>query len=307
MDGADVVSGSAPVGLPPRRWRSLLFMPMSSERFLAKVHTYGADAIVLDLEDSVAPAEKPRARQRLGATVERLAAERADVMVRINRPWPLAAADLAAAVRADVQAIMLPKASTAGHVAAVDEFVGDLEHQAGLPSLSIALIPLVETAEALDDLPGLARASRRAAALTFGAEDLATSLGVRPDSPAVAAAGHAVVLAARSAGLTPLGLIGSVANYADTEAFRDLVRRSRASGYCGSGAIHPAQVPILNAEFSPSHTEISQAWRIVAAYDAAVAAGQGAVGVDGAMVDAPVAERARGVLRLASALSEHEG
>jgi citrate lyase subunit beta / citryl-CoA lyase len=298
--------GSAPADLAPRRWRSLLFMPMSSERFLAKVHTYGADAIVLDLEDSVAPAEKPRARQRLAAAVDRLAAERANVMVRINRPWPLAAADLTAAVRANVQAIILPKVPSAGHLAAVAEFVGDLEREARLPGPPMALIPIVESPEALDDLPGLARASRRIAALTFGAEDLSAALGVPPDSPAVAAAGHAVALAARSAGLTPLGLIGSVAGYTDLQAFRDLVRRSRACGYRGSGAIHPSQVPVLNEEFSPSSAEITRAKRIVAAYDTAVAAGQGAVGVDGAMVDAPVAERARAVLRLAGALSENE-
>jgi citrate lyase subunit beta/citryl-CoA lyase len=105
-----------------------------------------------------------------------------------------------------------------------------------------------------------------------------------------------IVLAARAAGILPLGFIGTVADYKDLDAFRATVRRSRRLGFTGASVIHPSQVPILNAEFRPSAEEVQQARRILVAFEEASKAGRGAIEVDGKMVDIPVVDRARGVI-----------
>jgi len=115
-----------------------------------------------------------------------------------------------------------------------------------------------------------------------------------------------LAIAARSAGILPLGFIGTVADYKDLDAFRETVRRSRRLGFRGASVIHPAQVPILNEEFAPSADEVASAKKIVAAYDEAVAAGRGSISVDGKMIDVPVVLRAQGLLAIHTAIQERE-
>jgi citrate lyase subunit beta/citryl-CoA lyase len=115
-----------------------------------------------------------------------------------------------------------------------------------------------------------------------------------------------LAIAARSAGILPLGFIGTVADYKDLDAFRETVRRSRRLGFRGASVIHPAQVPILNEEFAPSADEVASAKKIVAAYDEAVAAGRGSISVDGKMIDVPIVLRAQGLLAIHTAIQERE-
>jgi citrate lyase subunit beta/citryl-CoA lyase len=133
-------------------------------------------------------------------------------------------------------------------------------------------------------------------ALSLGAEDFALSAGMLPEAEGLFYPKQQVVFAARAAGIQPLGFVGTVADYKDQEAFRAIVRRSRRLGFVGASCIHPLQVQVLNEEFAPSAEEVAQAERMVVAYEAAVAAGMGAVEFEGRMIDIPVVGRARQVL-----------
>jgi citrate lyase subunit beta/citryl-CoA lyase len=277
-------------------WRSLLYVPVNRPRFVAKALTVGADAIQLDLEDSIAPSEKDEARRLLPGAVDRLAAAGADVVVRINRPWRLAVRDLEAAVRPGVCALALPKVPGAEHVAACAEIVAELEVEAGLAPGSVRFIPMIETAAGLFRAREIAAADPRVLGLVLGTEDFATDLGIAPDPDLLTGPNQTVVIAARAAGVLPLGLVGSVAGYRDEVAFGELVARSRRLGYVGASAIHPSQVPLLNAGFAPTADEFEQASLLVAAYQDAHARGVGAIEFEGRMVDEPVARRARALL-----------
>jgi len=277
-------------------WRSLLYVPVTRRRFVEKALTVGADAIQLDLEDSIAPSEKDEARRLLPEAVDRLAAAGADVVVRINRPWRLAVRDLEAAVRPGVCALALPKVPGAEHVAACAEIVAELEAEAGLTPGSVRFIVMIETAAALFRAREIAAADPRVLGLVLGTEDFATDVGIAPDPDLLTGPNQAVVIAARAAGVLPLGLVGTLAEYRDEAAFGDIVARSRRLGYVGASAIHPRQVPLLNAGFTPTPDEFEQASRLVAAYQDAHARGVGAIQFEGRMVDEPVAQRARALV-----------
>ena len=277
-------------------WRSLLYVPVTRADFVAKAHTRGADAIQLDLEDAVAPGEKAAARAALPAAVRQVAGHGIDVVVRINRPWRMAVRDMEAAVIAGVRALALPKVADAGHVRACAEIVAELEVERGLPAGSVGFIAMVETADAVLGMRDIAAAHPRVLALTLGAEDFATDVGITPEPDLLAGPKQAVVLAARAAGVLPLGLVGTVAHYADTDAFAAVVERSRRIGFVGASAIHPRQVPLLNTGFTPSPEALAHAGRLVAAYEEAHARGLGAIEFEGSMIDEPVAERARRLL-----------
>jgi citrate lyase subunit beta/citryl-CoA lyase len=289
-----------PVGL---WWRSLLFVPVTATRFVEKAHTRGADAIQLDLEDSIALSEKEKARRMFPDAVEQVSRGGADVVVRINHPVGLALRDLEVVVRPGVQAIALPKVPNAEHVQMLDEFVSDLEQKANLPKGNIRFITMVETAEGFLHMPAIANACPRVAALSLGSEDFATSIGIFPESDLLFGPKQMTVIAARAAGVLPLGLVGTVAIYQDEQAFREVARTSRRLGFVGASAIHPKQVPILNDEFSPRTSEVDYARRLLAAFDAALEQGQGAIEFEGKMVDEPIAVRARATLKLHELIS----
>lgn len=282
----------------PLFWRSLLYVPVTSSQFVDKAHTRGADAIQLDLEDSIPASAKDEARRLLPAAIDLLATRGVDVAVRINRPWREAVRDLEVAVRPGVKALALPKLANAEHVQFIDEIVSELEAVVGMTVGMVRFIAMVETAGGFFELRRIAAASPRVAFLTLGTEDFATSVGVQPVPDLMVGPTQATVYAARAADVLPLGLVGSIANYQDEHAFREVVRRSRDVGLVGASAIHPAQVPIINAGFTPTAEEVDRAERMVAAYDDALGAGVGAIEFDGAMIDEPVVERSRALLRL---------
>lgn len=287
-------------------WRSLLFVPVNVDRFVKKAHTRGADAIQLDLEDSIPPSEKDSARSKVQEAAKLVSRGGADVVVRINRPWRLAMKDLEAVVSPLVNALALPKVDSADHVRFVDEVVSELELERGMEVGSTKFIVMVETARAFFRAEEIARATDRVVALTLGAEDFALSVGMLPQPEALLYPKMRILIAARSAGVLPLGIVGTIAEYDDPEAFRKVVRRSRKLGFVGASAIHPNQVPILNEEFSPTEAEVGYARRVIAAYEEAQATGRGSTSVDGKMIDAPIVERAKMVLRLHEAIRRRE-
>jgi citrate lyase subunit beta/citryl-CoA lyase len=287
-------------------WRSLLFVPVTAKRFVDGAARRGADAIILDLEDSVAASEKARARTLVPEAAEIVSRGGADVVVRVNRPWRQCLRDIEAVVGPRVLALALPKVDSAEHVRMVAEVVDELEVERGMASGSTRLIAMVETAAAFFHIAEIARAHPRLCALNLGAEDFATSAGILPDAEALSMPKQMAVFAARAAGIMPLGFIGSFAEFHDLDGFRSTIRSSRRFGFIGASVIHPSQVPILNDEFRPSTEEVDHARRVVGAYDAALAAGVGAVTVDGKMIDVPVVERARLLLEREAAPAGRE-
>ncbi len=293
--------------LPLPVWRSQLFVPVNVERFLAKASERGADAIILDLEDSIAPGDKDSARVAVPAAVARLRREgRSDVLVRINQPLDLAVRDIEAAVIEGVDAILVTKVEGPDHLRLLDDLVSRLEAKRGLPVGRIRFMGLIEGPEALSNAREIARSTPRLMSLSLGAEDYATAIGGRPTEDVLYVPKQLVIQAARAAGLVAMGTIGTLADFADTEGYRRMVRRSAAFGFVGAGCIHPSQVPILNEEFSPAPEEVALAERIVAADREAAAAGRGSFQLDGRMIDIPVVQRAEALLARARAIAARQ-
>jgi len=287
-------------------WRSALYVPANVPRFIDGAHKRGADAIIVDLEDSVPLAERPAARRDLAATAENVARGGSDVIVRINRPWRQTMLDLEAAIAPRVKALAVTKVDSADHIRLIAEVVSELEAERGMAVGTTQFIAMIETPAAWFEMPEIAQADKRIVALTLGGEDFALTMGMLPTAEALFMPKQQLAIAARAAGILPLGFIGTVADYQDLDAFRETVRRSRRLGFRGASVIHPSQIPILNEEFSPSTDEVASARRIVAAYDEAVAAGRGSISVDGKMIDVPVVLRAQELLAIHEAIRERE-
>jgi citrate lyase subunit beta/citryl-CoA lyase len=287
-------------------WRSLLFVPVTRRRFVEGAARRGADAIILDLEDSVAASEKERARALVPEAAEIVSRGGADVVVRLNRPMRMTVRDLEAVIGPGVQAVALPKAESADHVRLVAEIIDELEAERGIPLGTTKILAMVETASAFFRIAEIARAHPRLVGLNLGAEDFALSAGMLPEAEGLFMPKQMCVFAARAAGIMPLGFVGTVAEFHDLDRFRETVRRSRRLGFMGASVIHPSQIAILNEEFSASAAEIDHARRVVAAYDQALAEGVGAVTVDGKMIDVPIVERARLLLDRESAIAARE-
>ncbi len=289
-------------GIELPSWRSLLFVPLTRERFIEKAPDSGADAIILDLEDSVGPNDKEAARRALPDAAKRVSSKGADVVVRINRPWRMVVRDLEAAIIPGVAALTLPKVDSPEHVQAIAEMVDELESERGIAPGTVKFEALIETAAGLLRAGEIARAHPRLVALSAGAEDLALSLGMLPEAEGLFLPKQQCLIAARAAGILPLGFVGTVADYKDLDAYRAMIRRSRRLGFVGASCIHPSNVAILNEEFAPNAEEVSHAERMVAAYDVALAAGKGSVEFEGKMMDIPVVERAKQLLARAAAI-----
>jgi citrate lyase subunit beta/citryl-CoA lyase len=268
---------------------------------LAKAPTVGAEALILDLEDSVPPGEKPLARalvvQALAGPAGQAAAP---AYVRVNAlQTGLCADDIRAVARPRLVGILLPKVESPEEVAEVESLLAQAERAAALSEGSFGLVPIVETARGLVRAFELASASRRIAAVAFGAEDFALDLDLTRTREAteLALARQTVAIVARAVEVPALDMVYP---WVDDEA--GLVANTKAGrqmGYRSKQVVHPRQVSVVNQLLGPTDEELAWAERVVAAYAAAEAGGRGAVTLEGIMVDRPVVERARLILELA--------
>jgi citrate lyase subunit beta/citryl-CoA lyase len=274
----------------------MLFVPATARNFVAKAHLRGADVIILDLEDSVPPGGKDAARQALADAARQVGQSGAEVCVRINRALDLAVADIRAAVAAGATALMLPKLLGPDHVRLLAEVAAAEEARCMVPAGRTRFIGIVETAAALPRLDEIAGADARMAALGIGGEDLAMDMEAEPSADCLYLPAMQGLLAARGAGLLPLGVIGAFAGFDDLDGYRAALRRSRALGFACAACIHPSQVPIINEEYGVTREAADRARRLIAAFESALQQGRGAVAFEGAMVDLPVAQRARRLL-----------
>ncbi len=280
----------------PRSW---LFVPGDSERKLAKGAASEADALIVDLEDSVAPANLPAARK---LAAEFLAAgARPRIWVRVNAlASGLALADLAAVLPAGPDGIVLPKADSAADVLVLGHYLSALEVAAGrAEGVTKIVVVATETPAALFTLGSYATAGARLAALTWGAEDLAACLGAA--SNRVEGGGYeftfqlarSLCLAgAAAAGVAPIDTVFT--DFRDPAGLAREARAARRAGFVGKLAIHPDQVGPINDAFTPDTAEIAHAARVVAAF--AADPGAGVVAIDGRMIDMPHLKQARRIL-----------
>jgi citrate lyase subunit beta/citryl-CoA lyase len=287
-------------------WRSIMFVPAVSDRFVESALKQPADALQIDLEDSVGPGQKDEARARVPAIADRYASLGRDVIVRVNRPWRLLVRDLEAVVRPSVLAVSLPKVPDAGFVQSVAEVLDELEMEQGMPLGHTRIIAMVEDAQGLSQLNEIAASHPRMVGLIVGAEDLAVSLQMAVDADGLYVPNVMAISAARRAGILPLGFVGSVADFKDIEAFRARIVRARGLGFDGAFCVHPSQVPVLNETFAPTEAQVAHARGVVEAFDAQMGSGKAAFSYQGRMVDLPVVEQCRQVLRRRAAIARRE-
>jgi citrate lyase subunit beta/citryl-CoA lyase len=284
--------------------RSWLFAPGDSDKKMEKATGGPADIVLIDLEDAVAESEKPKARGMVTAFLKANAAQRARLWVRINPlQGPHAVSDLAAIMQGHPGGIMLPKARGRADVEVLDHYLTALEAAYGAEAGSTRVIALVtETAEAMYTTGNYAGAPRLAA-MTWGAEDLADALGASQNRNEDGSYGYTYQLArslclmgAIVAGVAPIETIQG--DFRDLEGLRKRAEQVRRDGYRGMLAIHPAQVEVINAAFTPTAAEIAAAQEIVDLF--AAHPGVGAIGYKGGMLDRPYLARAQGLLALAA-------
>ena len=283
--------------------RSLLFVPADSEKKLGKGAECGTDALILDLEDSVSAERKPAARDGALAylTAHAAHAPRPRLIVRVNAlDTGLTDADLDAVVAGRPDAILLPKAEGGASVVHLDAKLTAREAVHGLPDGAIEIIALTtETASGLFLCGTYAGASARLSALTWGAEDLSAELGAETNRDAAGRftspymlARNLSLAAAASARVQPIDTV--YADYRDMEGLRAEAIEARRDGFTAKMAIHPAQVPVINAVFTPSAEEIEKARAVIDAF--AANPSSGVVGIGGVMYDRPHLRRAERLL-----------
>jgi citrate lyase subunit beta/citryl-CoA lyase len=280
-----------------RARRSELATPASNDWMFAKSAASGADMVFLDLEDACAPAEREKARAKAAAALRELdwgATTRAIRMNGVDTRWAYGdVIEVVTGARDALDLIVVPKVRRARDVWWVDVLLTQLEETLGLEK-RIGLEVLIEEVEGLQYVDEIAGASPRLEAIIFGAGDFSASQGARVNvnfDPVVDFPGDMwhyarsrIVVAARAAGIDAID--APFPNYKDPDAYRTACDRAGAMGYVGKWAIHPSQVEIANTAFAPTAKEIAHAQRVVAAYREAEAAGRGATGLDGMLVDA---------------------
>lgn len=284
--------------------RSFLFAPANVARRVEKALTLDADAVILDLEDSVAPSDKPASRKAVAAALGR--PRRCLLYVRVNAPsTAYCYRDLVETVAQGLDGVVVPKIESAADLHAVDWLLAALEREQGMAEGSLDLMPQIETAAGMQRVDRVlqARSLRPYAAawrvrrVAFGAGDYANDVGLSPtlDEPELADARSRVVLASRAAGLeNPID--SPWFHFGEPEAFGRSLERSRRGGFQGRLCVHPDQIAPVNAAYLPTAAELEQAGRIVAAFEAAESRGAAAIQVDGQMIDYPIVHRARALL-----------
>jgi citrate lyase subunit beta/citryl-CoA lyase len=271
-----------------------LFVPADRPDRVAKAMGEGVDAVIVDLEDAVAAANKATARDLVVELLRDIAADRpCAVLVRVNSRSD------GGHLERDIEALRPCLDAVDGLVLPKVESAGDLRHLSGLLARPVPVIPLVETARGIDQAVEIAAATPAGGTLLFGPADLSAELGVvpSPDGLELLVARSHVVMACALARL-PKPIDGPYLVVGDEDGMATSARHARRLGFGGKAAIHPRQLAAIRAAFAPTPDEVAWARRVVAAYEEAVRAGIGAVRLeDGTFVDVPVAERARAILR----------
>ena len=293
--------------------RSWMFVPGNRQRMIEKSLGVRVDAVMMDIEDGVAPAEKDTARQQIAACLDQVAAQLKSGksvttparFVRINAVGhERSRDDLATVVRPGLEGLVVPKVETADQIKSVSEILDHRELKLGLPQGTVRILAALESPQGLFNAFSIATASPRVIGLLFGAEDFSRELNLplRREGEArdLIYARSSLVTAAACAHVQAVD--GVWPDLQDTEGLKVFALQSRRLGFSGISVIHPAQVEIANAAFTPTAEEIDYARQVLEAFDEARARGEGAVAFGGQLLDLPIVDRARQTLDLAESL-----
>ena len=291
--------------------RSWMFVPGHRQKMIEK--SFGltnADAVMLDIEDGVAPAEKDAARQQIASSLDAIAQQGASARtparyVRINAVGhERMFSDLGAVVRPGLEGLVLPKVDSPGQVDTVEVVLDRKEPETGIPRGSIRLLVAIESPRGLFQAQEIAAASPRVIGLIFGAEDFGKEMGL----PLRREGEARDLLYARSAFVCSAAAVGVQAvdgvwpDIQDAEGLKTFALQSRRLGFTGMSAIHPSQIDAINAAFTPSAEEVEYCRKVVQAFDEARSRGEGSIAFGGQLIDLPIVERARRTLALAQSL-----
>lgn len=289
------------------RFRSLLFVPGNREDMLAKAGDLPADALVPDMEDSVPQNEKERAREIVGKAIKTLAHRGQAIVPRVNAlDTGLMAGDMAAVVSPMVYGVSVGKVSSIWEVNQITKILDTIEEKQGISLGHTKLILWIEGALAVIQSFEIAQASPRIIGVAFGAEDYTNDMDIKrtKEGQEIQFARSMVAVAARAANV--IGFDTPYVNFKDNEGLQRDVDIALRLGYKGKFAIHPGQLETINSLFSPSPEAVEYARRVVNAFEEAQSRGSGATSLDGTMIDVPVVKRARSLLALADADSQHQ-
>ena len=281
--------------------RSMLFLPGNNPNMLINGNCLGADAVIFDLEDAVAPAEKDAARILVRNTMRYMDFAGCGRIVRINSiDTPYWQEDLRQILPYKPDLILLPKTSCAQDAITADEFITELEEELGFANNTVGLMPLIETAMGVENAFSIASSCKRIHALFLGAEDLTADLRCKrtKEGREIEYARTRLVVAARAAGVDVFDTPFTDVN--DDEGIVVDAELAKALGFTGKASISPRHVDVLNQVFSPTVSEIDYAYEVLEAIREAKAQGKGAVALRGKMIDAPIVARAERTISMAA-------
>ena len=283
--------------------RSMLFLPGNNPNMLINGNCLGSDAIIFDLEDAVAPAEKDAARILVRNTMRYMDFRGCEIIVRINSiDTPFWKQDLDAIMPWKPSLILLPKTGSASDALEADVYMTALEEKLGLEKNTVGLMPLIETAMGVENAFSIASSTKRVKALFLGAEDLTADLQCKrtKEGREIEYARTRLVVAARAAGVDVYDTPFTDVN--DDEGIWTDANLAKALGFNGKASISPRHVEVINSVFSPTEREIEYAYEVMDAIETAKRQGKGAIALHGKMIDAPIVARAQRTIDMANAL-----
>ena len=283
-----------------RKRRSMLYIPGNNAAMIQQGGVYGADCVLLDLEDSIAPGEKDAARILLKHTIPAVNFYGAEVVVRVNHlDTPFGHDDIREIVPIQPDALRVPKIESADDALRVIGLIEETETAHGLPHDRLTIQAMIETAVGVENALAIAKASPRVSSITIGGQDLAADMGIslEKDSCGIDYASRRIVMAAKAAHIEAMDTV--FVDVDDEDGLRAATQRAKEIGFTGKAAINPRQIEVINEVFTPTEQEIAKAIDVVSAFNRHKAAGVGVFALHGKMVDAPVVARALHVLGLA--------
>lgn len=289
--------------------RSRLIIPINVKKFVEKAYLRNADAIVLDLEDSIPKNEKESSRKLIRDALSDVEKSGIPIYIRINSEQEHRYPDIEHSIIKGITGIVVPKVEYAQEIIEIENYVMKLEQKRNLPSGSIAISILIETAKGFLNIEEIVEASDRIESISLGMEDLAYDMGFSindRNSSALDYLRMKLITVARANDILPLGLLGSIANYTDLDKLSQHAKGAYELGFVGSSCIHPDQVEVFNAAFHHTQEEVKESEKIVDIFNKAIREGRASATYNGQMIDYPHYENAKRVLNRKLIIDKHE-
>lgn len=288
--------------------RSILVVPVNVPKFVERASSRNADAIVLDLEDSVPLDQKLVARRMLEDAMAISGRGAATLMVRVNNEPELLEADIETAVSHRLDALFIPKVESPEQLVKIDHLTTEIEASKGLEIRKIKFSLHIESPLGLLNMVEIAQSTARIESMSIGVDDYCAAMGVSltPDASVLFGPMSQLVITAKAFGIIPIGVMGSVAEFRDLKIFEESAQKARNLGSEGSICVHPDQVSVLNRVFSPSEESALHSKRIIAAFEEAVKRGRASTSLDGRMVDTPIYKQALAAIEKFEAIEKFD-